>query len=359
MRTSRFLLLLAILTILVSPAIAQIPRHLWTVFLQPGLAPDQLDQIVMIDSLTGDRLTVEVYGERYTPAGNYLIYFDRQLRQIMMLDATGEPRIHPFIRMDESDRRVDWVLSPDSRLIAWTLTSGSTGNLYTRTYVSDVNGANVRLVLKDGPRADGIRVLPVAFSADGQSLHMDAHPDGLERFMPYRQYAGLFRFDFNTGTIETLPGEPGCFCGAGLQAGYLLRLALNSDTSAYDLRVFDLVRNSEARIPAVAFDGLTHAGDVLIAPDGSVAIYILARISDYGTPDQQVRTEFVRVDLQSLTQERLGEPLDGYFKLKAWTEDNRAVLVTSPQEPATWKLNPVTGTLIRIAEAGYIGLLRD
>ncbi len=335
------------------------PGQQWDVYLERGAGLDGRDRLSFINWLAGASPSLDVAGERYTAAGDRLIYFDTERRQVMQVQAGGVPQPHPFMQLSDGALRVDWTVDPDARHLAWTLTFEQGGGaLLTRTFFASIDGAGQREVLVDGPRA-GIRALPVALSPDGQHLYMDAHPDGLGRFVAYMQYAGLFVLDLTTGVIEPLPGEPACFCGAGLGAGHLVRLSLTEDLSGFDLNIYNLDLAAQATVEAVRLSNYTQAGDVLIAPDGSLAVYALSQVDAFGTEDQSVQTVFMLVDMLAHTQRPLSDPIATYVHPVAWTEENAAILLTSPQTSGTWKMNLAAGDLVQVASATYLGQLQS
>lgn len=335
----------------------EIPHHTWEVYLERGVE-SSTDRLIFIDVLTGEETRVEITGERYTPAGNKILFFDYVNQWVMTASPDGGIRHHPFINLEANGRRVDWVVSPDGRRIAWTQTYGTPEQLTTVTQVATLEGTELQEVLRDGPR-NGIRALPVAFDVNNDMLYMDAYPDALGRFVAYAQYAGLFRVDMLTGEPEALPGEPACFCGAGLHAGQFLRLTLTSDLAGFDVQVYDLFGDTRQTIPAFRLNNYNQAGDILIAPDGTQAVYALSRLQNFGTPQQSVETVFMLVDLLAYTQRPLTDPLTTYVHPVKWTEDNTAILFTSPQVNGTWKIALEDGKLERVARATYIGVLTD
>jgi hypothetical protein len=329
-------------------------KSVWQVFLQRDVGDDGGDQLTFIDVLTGEETVADVDGERYTLAGNQVIYFDRAANRVRVALPDGTVSDHPFIQPGGDTRRVDWLVAPDNSLMVWTLTGGTPDALNTVTTLANLDGTNPRQVLNDGPR-NGIRALPVAFSPDKNMLYMDFQPDGVGDFTPFPQFAGLFSLDLASGTQSYLLGEPGCFCGAAISDGMLLRLAVASDLSGFDLKVVNLGGNVEQTLPAIALENYTQAGDIVIAPDGSKAVYAVAQIRDFGTPDQSVRTVFVLVDLSAMTQSPLTDPITTFVEPLAWTEDNSAIIFTSRQRDGTWKINLGDGQLDKIAEATYLG----
>jgi hypothetical protein len=339
-------------------AVAQdeIAKAVWQVFLQRDVGDNGADNLTFIDEITGDETNVGVEGERYTLAGRQVIYFDRTVNRVMVADPDGTVRDHPFIQPGGDARRVDWLVAPDSSLIAWTLTGGTSDALNTTTTLANLDGTNPRQVLIDGPR-NAIRALPVAFSPDKSFLYMDFQPDGVGDFTPFPQFAGLFSLDLATGAQNYLPGEPGCFCGAALLDGLFLRLSVAKDLSGFDLKVVNLSGDVVQTIPALALANYTQAGDIVISPDGSKAVYAVAQIQNFGTANQSVRTVFMLVDLELMTQVPLTDPITTFVEPLAWTEDNTAVIFTSRQRDGTWKINLSDGKLDKVANATYLGKL--
>jgi hypothetical protein len=314
------------------------------------------DQLIFIGLVDGAQTSLLVDGERYTPVRDAVLFFDRASGRVRLAHADGVVQDHPFVQLAAGAKRVDWALSADHRLIAWTVTFGDTHSLTTLTSVADLDGSNIRQVLQDGPR-DGIRALPVAFSSDGDMLYMDYQPDTLGDLIPFRQYAGLFSVDLTASQVAPLPDEPGCFCGGGIGFDHFVRLALSADLSGFDVRIRDLNSSATRTAPALRLPGYTQGGDVLISPDGTLAIYALAKVSGLGTAQQSAQTVFVLVDLDAGTQKALTEPITTFIRPVAWTEDNQAVLFISPAVNGTWKVDLSDGKLNKVSNATYVGLI--
>jgi hypothetical protein len=339
------------------PGTADANKHSWQVFRERDAAGQ--DHLIFVDLLTGAETRVAVSGQRYTAIGAAIMYFDTLTRRVMLALPNGRLQRHPFIQPGPDTRRVDWLLSQDGTLLAWTLTNGSDpNNLSTITTTANLDGTNLQQVFADGP-LDGLRALPVAFNADHSLLYMDYQPDGVSDLTAFSQYAGLFALDVKTSTIEYLPDEPGCYCGAGFGAGWFLRLALTPDLGGFDLKVHNLAGEVEQTIPALRLRNYTQAGDIIISPDGSRAVYALAQIRNFGSAEQEVETVFMLVDLRLMTQTPLTEPITTFVRPIEWTEDNSAVLFTSPQRNGTWKVNFSDGKLNKVAEATYVGTISN
>jgi hypothetical protein len=335
---------------------AQAVGFMWEVYLLRSAASG-LDRLTFIDVLSGDVRTTEVPGVRYTITGDRVTYFDYVSQRVMQVGVDGVPRPHPWMQMDTRARRIDWVVSTDGRYIAWTETFGTPEALTTVTRVATLEGLDQRVVFNDGPR-EGIRALPVGFTPDDTLLIMDAQPDGIGALAPYTQYAGLFTVNLATGAITPLPGEPACFCAAGFSGDVFVRLTLTNDLQGFDIVVRNLAARTETRIPAqTPLDNVTQAGNVLISPDGTLGVYALSSISNFGTPRQTVRTVFMLVDLRAMTQRRLTEPITTFVEAIRWTDQNNAIIFTSPQLSGTWKIRVEDGRLQQVAAQTFIGTL--
>jgi hypothetical protein len=333
-------------------------RHPWYVFHQRSTDQIPLDRLIFLDMLTGQEIAVRVDGERYTAIRDAVLYFDRTERQVMLATPDGERRPHPFVRLAPGEQRIDWVIAPDNRTIAWTVTrTDPNGRLVTATYIGS-STADIRLVLEDGPYDVDIRALPVAISEDLSQLFMDYHPDGVSQFIVYDQYASLFAVDLETGRVSLMPDEPAnCICGAALARDRFLRMRLTTDLDGFDLHVYNIGGTLGHRISAIRTDRYDTGGDILISPDGRQAIYALTRL-DGGGADLTTRSAVVLVDLEMLTQSVLVDSITTFVRPVEWTEDNSAVIFTSPMQDGTWKINLRDRRLERIATATYIGVLR-
>ena len=198
-----------------------------------------IDRIQLINLLDASLISVDVDGERYTLFNNAILYFDRSNNTVMIIRPNGTTAPHPFIQLGAA-RRIDWVISEDERLIAWTLTYDNAEGLTTVTTVSNPIGTDQNLILADGPRTDGARILPVTFARENQSIILDSQPDGIGEISPYRQYASLVELSFVDGSITPLLGDANCFCAASVRSGQLIRLSITSNFNGFNVNTYDL-----------------------------------------------------------------------------------------------------------------------
>lgn len=326
----------------------------YQVFVAPR--DDGRDNLIFVDLLLGEERRLALTGTRYTITPDSVMFEDRLSGRVQIASPDGSLRDHPFVQATSTARRVDWALTANQ--IAWTVTTGDDTALSTQTWAANADGSNYRLLFTDGPRS-GIRAYPVAFSQDESVLYMDYQPDTIGDLTPLRQYAGLFALDLTTGAAVSLPGEPGCFCGAGFGKGWFLRLALAS--GGFDLQTFRFSTTAlptENRIAALNYPDFTQGGGVLIDANGAQAVYALTRIGNL-TAGRAANdaTVIILVDLLGMRQ-RAVTTLDGLFRPIMWLDDDSGILLTDPRETATWKLSLDGGTLTQIAQGMVLGTLR-
>lgn len=346
-----------------SAAAQDIPTaaHPRQVFVERDIDGTPLDRLIFVDLITGEEISLTANGDRYTALDGQILYWDMDARRVRLVSPDGTTHDHPFIQPGENGRRVDWLIAPDGMMIAWTITEGPPEALVTATYVSGQNGNDTRLVLRDGPR-EAIRAFPVAFNSEKSMLYMDYQPDTIGDVIPYRQYAALFSVDLASGVTQSLPGEAGCFCGAGFGAGKFLRMTLAPDNTGFDLHVISLDDAPESSsivttLPAVGLSDYTQSSEIILAPDGTRALYVLSQVRGFGSPQGQFQTAFVLVDLVNMEQQIIGQPEPRLLRPIRWTDDGSAVLFVSPFENGTWKLNIAAEQVEQIARAAFIGTL--
>jgi hypothetical protein len=85
-------------------------------------------------------------------------------------------------------------------------------------------------------------------------------------------------------------------------------------------------------------------------------VYSLSQVEIEAT-EPTVSTVIILVDLETLRQTQLSQPIASYLHPVRWTEDNTAVLFTIPDQNGTWKIDLATGELLRVAAASFIGIL--
>ncbi|MFZ4827539.1 MAG: hypothetical protein ACOYLB_09285 [Phototrophicaceae bacterium] len=329
----------------------------WQVFVthDPTTTLDTLSFVAMQD---GNTTTLEVYGERYTPYGEQVLFFDRFNGQVMLAHPNGELTPHPFIQPNPQTAYVDWVADDATRQIAWTFTQRApSGELSTLTTLAQFDGTNPRILLEDVPRR-GVRAIPLAFIRNQSALLMDYQPDQIGALTPYDEFAGMFQMPFDAPNQPLfLPNEPGCYCGGDLHGALFVRLSLSDDLSGFEVHIHNLLTQASTTLPSVRLSGFTQAGDVMISPDERVALYALAQVEKFGSAEQTVRTAYVLVDLVGNTQSILMQPSAVIFRPIQWTQNNASMLFYDPNQNGTWELRLDLPRFEKIANARYIGII--
>ena len=199
----------------------------------------------------------------------------------------------------------------------------------------------------------------MAFSAAADALYVDVHPEGTGDLKPYTWHTGMFSLDLADGAIAPLPGNASCLCAVGFGGDRLLRLAPNAETNGLDIEVHDLAGGANKLIPSVSRGNYDEAGNLLVSPDGALAVYALSQVSAFRTPQQEIRTVLVMVDLENGRQVVINNPMPALLRPVKWTEDNSAILFTADGLNGAWKISLVDGQSLQVAEASYLGTLND
>ncbi len=355
------------LALLVAPATGQAQkrqepgRRPVQVWLQQDIDAAGLDRLRFVDRRNGNDLSVDLPGERYTPLAEHVLYFDLEERRVRLVNAAGDTKDHPFIQLPGATLRVDWLVAADVSRIAWTFTEqGADGQLRSFTRVSNIDGSDLRDVLVDGPRPER-HAVPVAFSGDGATLFMDFRPLRQAGDPPRAGFADLFSLALGEGFTRPLPDEPGCLCGAAFGTETMLRLQLAADLDGFELVQRDLNGGLRGRITVPTLPGFTAANHLLLAPDGSRALYTLSQVRAVGAGEQAVRSVFVLADLVDGSSRILGEPAHELLRPVTWSDGDNTVLLTSgdPLRDGTWKLDLVDGALLPVARATWLGALAN
>ena len=338
-----------------------IQGHSWDVFLRAGASSPGQTEVIFLDLLTGESDSFTTTGERHTLLADAVLYFDHSDHQVKRIKPDGVIREHPFITMTSADYRLDWTVSKDRRQIAWAVSQRAADQMLTTSIMlADNSGSQIRQLLVYGPRP-GIRLLPVAFGADGTTLYIDVHADGAELATPYTRRSNLFVLDFGGAGVVTqlLPGEAACFCAVGFGKDLMLRLAPSGEPDSTQVEIYN-IRSGAARVIApVARGDYNEAGNLLLSPDDALAIYALTRASGFRAAEQELRTVLVLADLVNARQRVLGDALPALARPIRWTEGNSAVLFTLEGHDGVWKLRLDDGATVKVADATYLGMLNE
>jgi hypothetical protein len=121
------------------------------VMLAPPDGQAGLARVYFIRMVTGDVLSADVRGGRFTLVGEYVLYEDPDTRALYRLWPDGRTEHHPFIQPAPETERIDWVVSPDGQWIAWMLTNRQAdGQLQSVTTLARWDGTQPQIILTDG-----------------------------------------------------------------------------------------------------------------------------------------------------------------------------------------------------------------
>lgn len=331
----------------------------WDVFLRADASGNGDADLIFVDLLSGETTAVATAGERYTLLDDAVLYFDTVDEQVKLVKPDGVIRAHPFINMTSADYRVDWVVSADRRHIAWALSQRAADQqLTTVVLLADASGSQIRRLLAYGPR-EGIRLLPVAFGADGATLYIDVHAEGSELASLYPRRSNVFLLDFGGDGVATrlLPGGSPCFCAVGFGNDIMLRLTPGGEPDSTQVEILNIASGESRVVAPVARGDYDQAGNLLVSPDDTRAIYALSRSGGVHSAEQAPRTVLVLADLVDARQRVVGGVLKARARPIMWTEDQSAVLFTLEDQAGTWKLQFDDGEAVKVADATYLGRL--
>ena len=363
----RFLLFSLMILLCAGPVFGQdasglgVQGHSWDVFLRAHPTSPAETDVIFVDLLTGETTSAPTAGERFTLLDDAVLYFDLADKQVKLIKPDGAIREHPFIAITSADYRIDWTVSHDRRQIAWAVSRRSADQqLSTSIMLADRSGSQIRQLLSYGPR-EGIRLLPVAFGADGQSLYIDVHADGTERVSPYARRSNMFLLDFGGEGVATrlLPGSAPCFCAMGFGNEVMLRLSPSGEPDSTQVEIYDIETGAARVIAPVSRGDYDEAGNVLLSPDDSLAIYALTQAGGLHAAEHEPRTVLVLADIVNARQRVVGSAMDALARPIMWTEDNSAVLFALEGRDGAWKLQLGDGQAIKVAEATYLGMLNE
>jgi len=331
----------------------------WDVFLRQEAGNPADTTIIFIDLLTSETTAVVTSGERHTLIDGAVLYFDRDDQQVKLVKPDGIIRDHPFIVMNSGDFRIDWAISDDGRRIAWAISRKSGDNqLTTALKVADAAGTEIRELLVYGPR-QGIRLVPLAFDVSSETVYVEVHADGTAEARAYTRRSGLFALDFGAENVSTsaLLGDRTCFCAVGFGDDVMLRLVASGGSPGIELNIHELSTGTLRIVPPVSLGSYDQAGNILISPDGRMAVYALSQVSGFATEHEEISSVIVLADLENARQMVVNYPMSALARPISWTEDNSAVLLTQEGLGGTWKMQLDDGKTVKVADGTYLGIV--
>jgi len=330
-------------------------QHGWDVFLQGDAGNTDAHDVTFVDLLTGASSTVATTGERYSLLETGLQYFDSAADEVKWLKPDGIIRPHPFINKSPRDERVEWMVAPDRRYVAW-VTSRVTGE-GQRSHVlrlADIASGETRVLLRDAARVK-LHLVPVYVEAGGQRIILAVQAEGSAAHTQYPRQSSLLELTLGEGpaAARALSRSPACLCALGIGSEVLLWVAPKGAA----VTVQPLAQAAVTEIVPPDGDISGEPGNVLLSPDGSLAVYALTEVRAAYSEQPQRRSRLVLVDWQAGIQRLFDYRADGLLAPLRWTEDNSALLFSGYPAGGTWKLRLRDGQVQKLSDAQYLGTI--
>lgn len=331
----------------------------WDVFLHQGDENQAETTVTFIDLLTGETTAIVTTGERHTLVGDAVLYLNSAERRIKLVKPDGVIRDHPYLLFGNGDFSIDWAVSADGLRIAWAISRKSDDSrLTTSLMVADASGTDVRELLVYGPR-HGIRLAPVAFAGTLDKLYVEVLAETTDSDSAYTRRSELFALDFSAENVAALAlfGDRACFCAVGFGHDRMLRLVPRTDAQGIELEIHDLPTGTIRIAPPVSLGDYDKGGNILVSPDGTMAVYALSRIDAFAPEGEAINSVIVLADLQNARQMVVNYPMDAIVSPDKWTEDNTAVLLTLEGRSGTWKMQLDDGETVKVSDSAFLGTI--
>jgi hypothetical protein len=325
-------------------------------------------QVYFANPITGLSTLVTLSG--FPPTLNPLDEFALTANGVIFRDpAGGRPRlISPTGGIFNLDfvpqsptllHRIDWVLSPDRRTLAWAEISFDELGWRAQLYIANLDGSNFRALpmLDILPVQATRRVDMVGVSNNAVRIFFDA--EHLPTRPPDTPFEGFARVRGYTEAIQAyfdLPGEPTCDCPARItQNGQsFLRLRPSASGAGFDLYATNLENNAQIVVGSPIDAGYTHAGYLTTNTDATWAIYSTASIE----ADGEMAYGLVSADILARRQIILIRGNEGLLQPRAFIDGDSAVIVVNVETQETYKLDLNTGALILVSNKMWLGTIR-
>lgn len=302
--------------------------------------------------------------EEFTLTANGVIYREPAGIVPRLITPNGSIFDLSFIpqRIDQTLLRIEWVVSPNGRTMAWAEMYFENG-WQASLYVAHLDGTELR-ALPTIPLTDArsySRVAMVAVSNDGSRVFFDLeHPTEPRRpedlFLDYQLIEAYIE---QRQSYFHLPGEPNCFCPASIadDGRTLIRLERTASGVGYELRLVNLEINRERRIEAAPDVLFTQAGDILLSPGGSMLLYAMGGVQA-ALPDDPPTFALVMADFATGEQRVVSSSSEQRLRPMAFIDRNTAAIVVDLSSQTTYKMALDTGELEQVANLIWLGSLQ-
>ena len=227
----------------------------------------------------------------------------------------------------------------------------------SEAYVAWADGSDLRQLPLS---AEDTRALyPLALSEGRRLFFYDtAYPLVPPENMPFAPLTHLAEYDIEGEMLFPLPAEPNCACPAAVTADgrIFARLEAPQGQGPFALHEWDLLTGADIQVPPPALPQ-RQAGDLLLNATGTLAAYNAA--SGLGVEAGLIPEQYalVLVDVAAGQQRVLLQADAARYIPQGFIDEDAALLLTSPTQGGTYKLDLESGTLQRVSDKIFLGVI--
>ena len=312
-------------------------------------------RLYFMDAFSGLSTVASVEsGHDFTLLDDYVLYQKGQTGAVMRVRADGTLEPHPFIQRTPDTIALHWVTTPQHDGVAWVRVN-TMGQ--SEAYVAWADGSDLRQLPLS---AEETRALYPLALAEGRRLFFydRAYPPVPPENMPFAPLTHLAEYDIEGEMLFPLPAEPNCACPAAVTADgrIFARLEAPQGQGPFALHEWDLLTGADIQVPPPALPQ-RQAGDLLLNATGTLAAYNAA--SGLGVEAGLIPEQYalVLVDVAA-GQQRVLLPADATRYIpQAFIDEDAALLLTSPTQGGTYKLDLESGTLQQVSDKMFLGVI--
>ncbi|MEP7287011.1 MAG: hypothetical protein ABI947_14745 [Chloroflexota bacterium] len=328
------------------------------VFVNHNISKNQAG-LFFVDSRTGLSNVVVTNGTRHTLLGNGVLYLENDTKAIKIAYPNGRTDPFPAIEVNNAKAQVDWVVSPNGKQIAWTVSLAGEQSLLSDLFVAGADGSAKKLVLHTSS-TKGVDTIPLAVTDDGTQVFYARQTRDPQAYQLFATASDVFSVDIASGQPTELPGKTECLCALGFAAnGHpFVRLQPAGDSGGFDALILDPSIKLETQISAPQ---LTHrqAGNLLMSRDGGTIIYTSARgvPPAKGVPPEQYAV--IVADVSRREQHVVVAPQKINLRPIAFEHGNTVAILVNADGDGTYKLSLKDGNLLPVSAYTFLGTISN
>jgi len=315
------------------------------VFIDHPVDVTKPDTVYFVSARTGLSSTYPINGMAETVFGGGVLYRDRTTRQPMLLKADGSSTPIGFMAAPPI-QIPGWAVSTAGTWIAWVETKIEAKSLLSDLIVARADGSQKRIAVHTSS-ATGISITPIAVSRDGSVIVYSRQAIASTPLL-YPNAADVSVWRAQTAAIVHLPGEPLCACGAAASTDGKTVFRLDK---RFTVHLIDQASGADLQIAPPTGLIAAVAGDALVQPGGSLAVYSFATTADA----RLARYGLIVVDAARQVQTVLIPPGSVRYQPIAFAQDS--LLLSAVNQNGTYRVPLSGGTPTAIAADSYLGTL--